>query len=194
MRRLAPRTRVLSLLLLILMPALHAPANRCTPRIVARPAGAALSRRRAGSLVYGGRYLQHEDPLAEGGRDLRARRNARSSARSKRSTSTRRVGRRSIVLSPGRPEPASVVVRERGIRFPQRGRARARRDGAAGRAGRRDRRHQRLRRQHRAGSQPAPGDGASRTTGARDRRHLEVPRAARRSRSAGDSRAPAPKS
>ena len=67
--------------------------------------------------VYGGRYLQHEDPLQKADAIF-----VLSGTRTERPLEAVDLYREGhaplIVLSPGRPEPSEILLRERGIRFP----------------------------------------------------------------------------
>ena len=72
----------------------------------------------AGFLYYGGRYLQHEDPLAKADALF-----VLGGARVERWLDAHDLYVAGyaprIVLSPGRNEPAERLLRERGIRFPR---------------------------------------------------------------------------
>jgi uncharacterized SAM-binding protein YcdF (DUF218 family) len=68
-------------------------------------------------LVYGGRYLQHEDPLQKVDAIF-----VLAGTRMERPLEAVDLYKEGysplVVLSPGRPEPSEVMLRERGIRFP----------------------------------------------------------------------------
>jgi uncharacterized SAM-binding protein YcdF (DUF218 family) len=68
-------------------------------------------------MTYGGRYLQHEDPLVKADAIF-----VLSGTRAERPLEAMDLYNQGwapvIVLSPGRPEPAEFLVRSRGIRFP----------------------------------------------------------------------------
>lgn len=68
-------------------------------------------------LVYGGRYLQHEDPLQRSDAIF-----VLAGTRAERLLEGADLYKEGhapvIVLSPGRPEPGEHLLRQRGIRFP----------------------------------------------------------------------------
>ena len=68
-------------------------------------------------VVYGGRYLQHEDPLVKADALF-----VLAGTRLERALEAVDLYKDGIapviVLSPGRPDPAELLVRARGIRFP----------------------------------------------------------------------------
>jgi uncharacterized SAM-binding protein YcdF (DUF218 family) len=68
-------------------------------------------------VVYGGRYLQHEDPLQKADAVF-----VLAGTRLERPLEAVELYKEEfaplIVLSPGRPEPGERLLRERGIRFP----------------------------------------------------------------------------
>lgn len=68
-------------------------------------------------LSYGGRYLQHEDPLQKADAIF-----VLAGTRLERPLEAMELFKEGhapvIVLSPGRPEPGEVMLRARGIRFP----------------------------------------------------------------------------
>ena len=68
-------------------------------------------------LIYGGRYLQHEDPLVKADAIF-----VLSGTRAERPLEAFDLYNQGyapvVVLSPGRPEPGEVMLRNRGIRFP----------------------------------------------------------------------------
>ncbi len=115
MRWLARRTRVLSLLLQILMPLLSRPRTAVRRTIlillVLAVAGGIWL------LFYGGRYLQHEDPLQKVDAIF-----VLAGTRAERLLEAIDLYKDGyapvIVLSPGRPEPSELLLRERGVRFP----------------------------------------------------------------------------
>jgi uncharacterized SAM-binding protein YcdF (DUF218 family) len=68
-------------------------------------------------LVYGGRYLQHEDPLQKADAIF-----VLAGTRAERLLEALDLYKQgyapAVALSPGRPEPGEVLLRARGIRFP----------------------------------------------------------------------------
>ena len=68
-------------------------------------------------MVYGGRYLQHEDPLVKADAMF-----VLAGTRLERPLEAVDLFKEGyaplIVLSPGRPEPGERLLRQRGIRFP----------------------------------------------------------------------------
>src|SRR5688572_23399382 len=68
-------------------------------------------------MIYGGRYLQHEDPLAKA--DAIFVLSGTRLERPLEAVDLYKAGYAPlIVLSPGRPEPSEYLVRQRGIKFP----------------------------------------------------------------------------
>ena len=113
--RVARRIRALPLRLLN-PDAPSPPENRCSldhPR--ALPAGGRLAR--AWLIIYGGRYLQHEDPLVKA--DAIFVLAGTRLERPLEAVDLYQAGYAPlIVLSPGRPEPSEYLMRQRGITFP----------------------------------------------------------------------------
>ena len=68
-------------------------------------------------LSYGGRYLQHEDPLQKADAIF-----VLAGTRLERPLEAMELYKEGhaplIVLSPGRPEPGELMLRARGVRFP----------------------------------------------------------------------------
>jgi uncharacterized SAM-binding protein YcdF (DUF218 family) len=68
-------------------------------------------------FVYGGRYLQHEDALQKADAIF-----VLAGTRVERPLEALELYKQGyaplVVLSPGRPEPSEMLIRERGIRFP----------------------------------------------------------------------------
>lgn len=97
------------------MPALPRPRTAVRRTIVILLALAALAT--AWLLVYGGRYLQHEDPLQRSDAIF-----VLAGTRAERLLEGADLYKEGhapvIVLSPGRPEPGEHLLRQRGIRFP----------------------------------------------------------------------------
>lgn len=97
------------------MPALPRPRSAVRRTIVILLALAALAT--AWLFVYGGRYLQHEDPLQRSDAIF-----VLAGTRAERLLEGADLYKEGhapvIVLSPGRPEPGEHLLRQRGIRFP----------------------------------------------------------------------------
>jgi uncharacterized SAM-binding protein YcdF (DUF218 family) len=111
--RVARRTRVLSLLPHIPMPL---PRLRTAVRWIVLMLFLTAAAASVWLLVYGGRYLQHEDPLVKADAIF-----VLAGTRLERPLEAVDLYKEGwaplIVLSPGRPEPSEYLVQQRGINF-----------------------------------------------------------------------------